>query len=943
MGSPAVSSPVTGYDATLKATLVYEGTTSGYLEALNAQNGAIVWSDSLGVPILGSPTVYQHDLWVGTYVSGRLYKVDALTGVVLCQLSLGTGTDLSSPTVATPPGGRAAVFLGVQDNGIESGPIMAINESTCKVEWSVIPYAQESGSWNPTSFAVDATGEPLVLAGSANPDSTVYALDARTGATVWSNRNLHPQSDDVGAGITLSPHGANGLADGRAYYPGLDGILYAIDLTTGATEWTFNFAAATTPSAYNGGRSAAALSGTSLVFGTGTGVMAVDAVRGTEIWDSAKTVGPDTEIISSPLIAGPPGQQVVVYGDMNGSVRVLRLSDGSLLYSFPTHGYIMASPADSGGRIVIPSSDGFLYSFGIGGVNAPVYPRTTITRPTDGSTLKNPNSATSTTALVPLAGTAVTTGPSPHALVAVQADGGTGPWWNSALSKWQPGLAWNRVYVSSAGQWNLRVPVGRAGAVWQVLARAQDQSGVVDPQGANAATTILPVASGPRLALPVTWGSPTARLNVSGQGFGAEETVQLSLPGVVLANVTTGSSGAFATTLIQLPPRFPYGLTALTAVGEHSGLEATAGVYVTSPWTQLGENPARTSALPNDVVLSSEEVPDKIYRMVPSFVLDSGAPIASSPAVANKVAYFGTTTGLVEAVSTDTGRLAWEATTSGAVNSSPYLDLAGGRLVVGSSDGYVYAFDLSTGGLLWKTATGGAVVSSPTEVNGTVYVGSDDGRLYALAGSSGGVLWTASMGAAVVASPVVDSSRGVVVIGDTSGHIAAFFTGGTAPGSEAWSRQLSAAVDGAPILSRGLLYVGSAAGEEYALTESTGATQWAVSLHGAPSATSALQGGVLFVGSGNGDLYAIAPSNGSVLWTYHTAGPVTGVSATDDLVFTESSQGTLNGFRVSGDNVWLAEAGPTLYGTAAVSDNAVIVGAGDGGLYVFTPYGLPMQ
>jgi uncharacterized phage protein gp47/JayE len=51
----------------------------------------------------------------------------------------------------------------------------------------------------------------------------------------------------------------------------------------------------------------------------------------------------------------------------------------------------------------------------------------------------------------------------------------------------------------------------------------------------------------------------------------------------------------------------------------------------------------------------------------------------------------------------------------------------------------------------------------------------------------------------------------------------------------------------------------------------------------------------------------------------------------------------VSGFRTGGENVWLAQTQATLSGTPSISDNAVLVGAGDGGLWIYTPYGLPMS
>jgi len=949
-GAPVDSSPVIGYDDALHASIAFIGNTAGNLDAVDIANGSLLWSRDFGVPILATPTVYDGSLWVGTFVSGHVYKLDATTGATECAISLGTGTDLSSPTIATPPGQPTSVYFGVQDNGVVSAPIEAVNESTCAVEWSVLPYAMESGSWNPTSFGVDATGQPLVLAGSANPDSTAYALNALTGATVWQNRNLHPAYDDVGAGITVSPPGYDGIADGMAYYPGEDGILYAIDLTTGKTVWTFNFLAATTPSVYKGGRSAAALVGNELVFGTGTGVMAVNAVNGTEIWDSAKTVGPDTEIISSPLVTGPAGGQVVVYGDMDGNVKVLSLATGAQLYDFQTHGYIMSSPADIDGQLLIGSSDGFLYDLGLGGANSSTYPSTSITSPANGAVLANPNSATSSSAQLTVTGTAAGTGSGGSVLVGIQQDGGTGPWWDAASASWVPDPMLNPVSLSASGAWSIAAPVPRAGAVWGVSARAEASDGYVDPIAATSAFTIDPVYEGPRLHLSVAAAGPGAQVDVSGAGFAGGVVLTVALGQSDLTTVTTDSSGAFGPLSVHVPPRYPYGLSAVTAVDASSGQGAAAALMVTSPWTEAGQNPARTGFLAGDTVLSSEEVPDKIYRMSPILTYATSAPISGSAVVADGVAYVGNSAGALVAVDVDTGAAIWTAQVGGSIAGSPLLDLKEQLVVVGSTDGTVAAFHLATGEEAWSYAAPGAVATSPALVGTDVYLGADvgstGGELLVLDAASGSLAWTAPMDGTVLSSPAIDVHKGIVVLASTTGEVAAFSTG--APHAQLWAVTAPGPVDATPVIGNGVVFVGaggssSSAGTELALAESSGAAEWSAALGGSPAATSALVAGRLMVGTSSGTLLAFDPATGTVDWAQPTAGPVTGVAGTVGLVFIESSTGTVSGFRTGGENVWLAETQATLSGTPTISDNAVLVGAGDGGLWIYTPYGLPMN
>lgn len=939
-GSAVDSSPVVAYDAKLGSTLVYIGTSGGYLEAVNSQNGRIFWSDNLGAPILATPSVYRSDLWVGTFAAPSMYKINATTGSILCRISLGTGSDMSSPTVATPPGGNTSVFFGVQDNGVVSAPFEAVNERTCQVEWTTYPYSVQSGSWNPSSFGVNANGVPMMLGGSANPDSTVYAINAINGTLLWKSQTEGAELSDVGAGITVSPPGHNGYADGVAYYPGEDGKLFALNLTTGIVLWSFNYKQATTPAHAIGGRSAGDLDGTAFIFGTDTGVMSVNAINHTVIWDSARTVAPDTDIVSSPLVAGPSGEQIVAYGDMDGNFLVLNESNGHLLYSFPTGGFIMPSPAISGDRLFIASSNGFLYSFDLGGSTKLTPPTTSLGAPTNHANIVNPNSGSSTTANVTANGTAVVAGSGGHVLVAIQSDGSTGDWWNGAYSAWQPGIVWNRVALSATGTWNFSAPVGTAGAVWTEYARAEASSGAVDPNGSQSTFTILPTPSSPRISFSSTFTGPGDKLYVSGRGFSPKETVQISLPSTVLATPVATKTGSFSNVKIVIPSRLAFGEVGITALGKSSNRSTSAALSVSDPWTQLGENPARLGCLPFDYYLGDQEVPDKIYRYVANRVVNLSAPIDSSAAVANGYIYVGTSAGDIVAVDGDTGAVIWSYSTGGAVNSSPAIDIAANLLIVGSNDDHLYALNLTNGALVWSQNTGGGVSSSPTIVNRTVYVGSESGSLYAINETSGAIAWSHALGSPISGSPAVSAARGLVVVGDNSGDLSAFATGGATPGRQVWGVRLSGVLN-TPVVFSTFAYVGSADGTVYAVNASTGATVWSTPIGGAASSTMTVLGGGLLVGSGNGSLFSLAVKTGKVVWTNQTGSAVTGVSSTVGLIFTESAGGQLCAYRVDEKN-WLGGVPASLSGTISVSDNALVVGGGNGDLYIFTPYGLPL-
>jgi outer membrane protein assembly factor BamB len=935
---PVLSSPVTKYSATLKKTLAYVVNENGDLEAINTASGAIVWSDAFGVPLHATPTVSGQHLWIGTGVSGRMIKVNANTGAKQCQVSLGTGVDFGSPVIAKPPGGVRTMFIGVQDNGSVRGPMMAINDSTCKVEWRRSPYPVFSGTWSPDAYAVNANGVPLVIFGSADPDDAIYALNAKSGATVWRVQSLVGGPNDFGAGAAISPPGKNGIADGVAYVSGKDRYLYAINLTTGHVMWTFNVSAAT-GAIHDGGRSTAALAGRMVVFGTPVGMAAVNAVSGKQIWLSEK-VGPgDTEVLSAPLVTGPVGHQVVVYGDLKGYIEVASLATGQVLYKFQTGGYIVSSAADSAGNVLIGSSDGFLYDLAVGGANGSP-PSTTMSAPPNG-TIANPGSKP-----VLAKGTA-TAGSSPVAAVdvAVQMNGASGPWWNASKRAWQQGPTYNRATLSGAGAtrtWTFGVPATRQGSVLTFTARAAGTDGLVEPRLVARTVTVRPATKGPRIAVTPDQAGPTSSVKVSGAGFASGEKVKLSLPGAVLATVTAQADGSFPARHCGVPNRYPYGLTALTAKGQRSGRIASAPLDVTRPWSQFGYDPQHTADLLFDHVLSEEVTPGTALRMMPNWVYSASAAIKSSPAVADGLAFAGDQSGTISAVRIATGGLAWSAAAGGAVTSSPAVDRGSGLVVAGSSNGTVSAYKQQTGKLAWKVTVGGAVTSSPLVYRGVVYVGAQNSRLYAITAKTGKIRWSAALAGPADGSPALDPKSSTVVIGDASGAVTAFHAGATSP-SRRWRAQVGGAVDNSPVIAQGRTFVGAANGTVYSLAESSGKIQW--SKHVGPSVTGqmAYQARHLYVGASDGSLTALNLGNGSTVWSVPLAGPVTGVSVTDGMLFAESSEGTVTGLRVSGGIVWLAKAGSALAGSPAIMDNAVFVGSENDGLYAYTPFGEPVM
>jgi outer membrane protein assembly factor BamB len=391
-----------------------------------------------------------------------------------------------------------------------------------------------------------------------------------------------------------------------------------------------------------------------------------------------------------------------------------------------------------------------------------------------------------------------------------------------------------------------------------------------------------------------------------------------------------------------LPTVYDFGLTAVTATGARSGRSVTAALYVTSPWPEAGHDPKRTSDEPNDLVLSHEVTPGKPYRMRPYFVYSAAAPIDSTPAVASQLAFAGDTGGTLSAVHILTGALAWSASVGGAVDSSPAVDTAARLVVAGSSNNKVSAFAEYTGKPAWTVSTGAPVKSSPLIYHNVVYVGANNHKLYAIAEKTGKVLWTATVPGAISGSPALDPATSTLVVGDRSGTVTVFHVTAKSP-SKRWHASVGGAVGKGLLIAHGRVFVGAANGSVTAFTEATGHRNWTKSL-GNTSITGpmAYQATHLYIGAGNGRLTALHSASGSTMWSEPLAGPLTGVSVTDGMLFTESANGTVTGLRIGGEVVWLAKAGAGLTGSPVIMDNSVFVGAEDHGLYCFTPFGEPV-
>jgi outer membrane protein assembly factor BamB len=945
----SLGSPMVAWNATLQETLAYVGTSAGYFNAVNAATGQIVWSDYLGSSVISSPLVEGNYVWIAPTGGGRVYKLDSATGATSCTGTAG-GSILSTPVIATPPGGQTTLYFASQGSGATDGLVYAFAEGTCAQLFTFNGYTlkgQDTGVWDPLSYAVDKAGEGLLVFGSANPDSSVYAVDAITGDLVWTYQTYSPatQDYDVGAGVDISAPGVNGFTDGAAYVEGKDGICYALNLTTGALYWQFNFGGngAGQPPVTTDALSTPALSGTTLVFGDINGVYAVNATTGAQEWFFAG----NEDVNSSPAIVGPSGSRVVTFGTLGHQLDVLRLSSGALLYQYTTGNAITSSPADVDGNLILDSEDGFMYDFAVGGGNGDT-PSTAVTAPASGATVPNPNGSLTIT------GTASAPDGVSAVNVEVQENGSAGPWFSQSADSFESGLSYATATLTDPGAdssgWSLSIPIPIEGGSYEVLPSAVGSNGVADISalsGASSTTassfTVSPSSAAPQLSAPSTRVSPGGTITVSGTKFAPSESLTFTIPQagsgtITLGKATASSKGVVKATKLVIPTKIGFGRNSITAAGGASQPTASLLVYFANNDPQFGYGPLHDGYEANDRVLSSSQGTVGTPLLQLAWSLATAGPIDSTPAVVGGTVYVGDESGNLYAVDETSGNVEWSTAVGGAIESSPAVD--SGLVIFGDDAGSLTALDAGTGSNAWSTPLSGEVRSAPAVVGGVVYVGSTTGVLYAVNEASGAIEWSYQLAGGVVSSPAADIAAGLVIVTDQSGAVTAVST----TGSFVWAYATGSAIDASPAVASGRVFVGSTNDTVYALDESSGALDWSATTDGTITATPGLIGTTVYVGSGNGTLYQFASATGKVLFSQPVGAPISGLALAQGFVVISSTNQTMEGLREPGGVrvAWSYDGAGSFASAPVVLNGDAYVGDGASQLLAFSALGAPM-
>jgi outer membrane protein assembly factor BamB len=302
--------------------MVYSGSQSGELYALEASSGDELWS--LPVGGWGSPAVEDGTAYVA---QGDVFALDAATGDQLWSYGAPDEQFGSSPALL-----EGVLYVVSTDTDTPGGQVAAIDASTGSLLWS---RAVRGETW----------GAPAVVDGAVvvgTGAGRVYSLDASTGTIQWQVRTPCARR----CYIILAPAVANGVI----YIAASDDRLYALEAATGDRIWNTE---------QIGPRATPAVVGRVVYVGTGYGnVDAYSAATGALLW-RFHAGGGDVE-------SGATVANGVVYIGSNGDrLYALDASTGEKLWSYRTGTGIQADPTVVNGVVYVGSKDGSIYAFGL--------------------------------------------------------------------------------------------------------------------------------------------------------------------------------------------------------------------------------------------------------------------------------------------------------------------------------------------------------------------------------------------------------------------------------------------------------------------------------------------------------------------------------------------------------------------------------------------------
>lgn len=338
------STPIVG------AGLVYAGTWSGRLVALDRATGRVRWSAALGANpdrtyggprgIVSSPALAGNVVYA---ISGSCVAAafDARRGTPLWRRRV-CSVARNDDTYASPVVAAGLVLFGIDlfnDRPTDRGRLVALDAALGIPRWQLFPERYRGpGTGISATPALDlsaglgfvGTGNPLPRgAPPPGPDryaESILAFDLRSGALRWTYGPVHPH-DLLDRDLFASPNRfaieREGLRRWTIGEAGKDDVYYAIDETTGRPAWRRALGGAPYTQVVGTPATAAGRIFVPLYQAAQGAIVALAAQDGRFLWRRALPAG----AYEAPAVRG----DVVFATDVAGDLFALAAGDGRVL------------------------------------------------------------------------------------------------------------------------------------------------------------------------------------------------------------------------------------------------------------------------------------------------------------------------------------------------------------------------------------------------------------------------------------------------------------------------------------------------------------------------------------------------------------------------------------------------------------------------------------
>jgi len=324
---------------------------------------------------------------------------------------------------------------------------------------------------------------------------------------------------------------------------------------------------------------------------------------------------------------------------------------------------------------------------------------------------------------------------------------------------------------------------------------------------------------------------------------------------------------------------FPGGQLVKRSYKLRSILHACLGLVLVLWLAGCAVQPQTTVPAPDAEVTPRLHIQSLWYRQSQSGLPD---PVAGmSPVVDKQRLFIADIQGRLIAMDRATGQRLWALGITagqhhGDINAlTGGLGLGGGLLLMGTSEGEVIALDAATGKPDWRSRLSSEILSPPVYSDGVVVVHVNDGRIFGLNAASGKRLWVyessvPSLTLRGTSTPLIADGR--VFVGLANGKMVAL---SLREGQVIWETTVAIPagrselervvdIDGAPVISKGVIFAAAYHGRVVAMSAVSGRILWSRDI-------SAYHGLVVtpdqvYVSDDRNQLWALDRRSGAVLW-----------------------------------------------------------------------------